>query len=96
MRDKVKILQIGNYPPPMCGWAIQTSLVTGELRKRGYVCDVLKINEGRQIKDPSYVDVQNVFNSQNPEGVTYDYRYDQSAYIRGLPILPIAGVRGRF
>jgi TonB family protein len=44
----------------------------------------------------AYVDVQNVLNSQNPEGVTYDYRYDQSAYIRGLPILPIAGVRGRF
>ena len=59
MRDKVKILQIGNYPPPMCGWAIQTTLVTDELRRRGYVCDVLKINEGRQVKDPSYVDVQN-------------------------------------
>lgn len=59
MRGKPKILQIGNYPPPMCGWAIQTKLVTDELRRRGYVCDVLKINEGRQIKDPAYVDVQN-------------------------------------
>jgi glycosyltransferase involved in cell wall biosynthesis len=43
----------------MCGWAIQTKLVTDELRRRGHVCDVLKINEGRQVKDPSYVDVQN-------------------------------------
>lgn len=59
MSARVKILQIGNYPPPMCGWAIQTKLVTEELRRRGYICDVLKINEGRQIKDPSYVDVQN-------------------------------------
>ena len=59
MSGKTKILQIGNYPPPMCGWAIQTKLVTDELRRRGYVCDVLKINEGRQIKDPTYVDVQN-------------------------------------
>ncbi len=42
----------------MCGWAIQTKLVTDELRRRGHVCDVLKINEGRQVKDPSYVDVQ--------------------------------------
>jgi glycosyltransferase involved in cell wall biosynthesis len=58
MSDRVKILQIGNYPPPMCGWAIQTKLVTDELRRRGHVCDVLKINEGRQVKDPSYVDVQ--------------------------------------
>jgi len=55
---KTKILQIGNYPPPMCGWAIQTKLVTDELRRRGHICDVLKINEGRQVKDPSYVDVQ--------------------------------------
>lgn len=59
MSGKTKILQIGNYPPPMCGWAIQTKLVTDELRRRGYVCDILKINEGRQIKDPTYVDVQN-------------------------------------
>jgi TonB family protein len=44
----------------------------------------------------AYVDVQNVFNSQNPEAITYDYRYQQSAYIRGVPILPIAGIRGRF
>jgi TonB family protein len=43
----------------------------------------------------AYVDVQNVFNAQNPEGITYDYNYQQSAYIRGLPILPILGVRGR-
>lgn len=59
MSGRAKILQIGNYPPPMCGWAIQTKLVTDELRRRGHICDVLKINEGRQVKDPSYVDVQN-------------------------------------
>ncbi|MBV9181329.1 MAG: glycosyltransferase family 4 protein [Acidobacteria bacterium] len=57
--NRVKILQIGNYPPPMCGWAMQTKLVIDEIRKRGYVCDVLKINENRHVKDPSYVDVQN-------------------------------------
>lgn len=56
---RVKVLQIGNYPPPMCGWAIQTVLVTEELRRRGHICDVLKINENRRIKSPKYVDVQN-------------------------------------
>ncbi len=56
---RVKILQIGNYPPPICGWAIQTKLVTEELRRRGYQCEVLKINENRAIKDPAYIDVQN-------------------------------------
>ncbi len=53
-----KILQIGNYPPPMCGWAIQLKLVTEELRRRGHTCEVLKINEGRQIKSSEYLDVQ--------------------------------------
>ncbi len=59
MTQPAKILQIGNYPPPMCGWAIQLQLVTEELRRRGHTCEVLKINEGRQIKSPEYVDVQN-------------------------------------
>jgi glycosyltransferase involved in cell wall biosynthesis len=58
MSRPAKILQIGNYPPPLCGWAIQLKLVTDELRRRGHICEVLKINEGRQIKSPDYVDVQ--------------------------------------
>jgi glycosyltransferase involved in cell wall biosynthesis len=55
---QAKILQIGNYPPPVCGWAIQTQLVTEELRRRGHICEVLNINENRRIKDPAYIDVQ--------------------------------------
>jgi len=61
MTKPAKILQIGNYPPPMCGWAIQLKLVTEELRRRGHVCEVLKINEGRQVKSSEYVDVQGGF-----------------------------------
>jgi len=53
-----KVLIVGNYPPPMCGWAMQTFLVVAELRRRGDVCDVLKINEGRRTRTPDYVDVQ--------------------------------------
>ena len=58
MKAPAKILQIGNYPPPMCGWAIQLKLVTQELRARGDICEVLKINEGRQVKSTEYIDVQ--------------------------------------
>src|SRR5271169_1171394 len=58
MTEPTKILQIGNYPPPMCGWAIQTKLVVDELRRRGHVCEVLKINENRQLKSAEYIDVQ--------------------------------------
>jgi glycosyltransferase involved in cell wall biosynthesis len=61
MKSRKRILQIGNYPPPMCGWAIQTKLVTDELRRRGHICQVLKINENRQVKDPGYIDVQGGF-----------------------------------
>src|SRR5450755_676464 len=54
-----KILQIGNYPPPMCGWAVQTVLLNQELRRRGHISEVLNINESRKRKSPEYVDVQN-------------------------------------
>jgi len=56
---KAKFLQIGNYPPPACGWAIQTKLLVEELRRRGNVCRILKINEGRKRKSEEYIDVQN-------------------------------------
>jgi hypothetical protein len=43
-----------------------------------------------------YLDVQNVLYRDNPEGTLYDYRFRESAALRGLPILPILGIRGRF
>lgn len=55
----VKILQIGNYPPPACGWAMQTKFLVEEIRHRGIVCDVLNLNENRAKKSHEYVDVQN-------------------------------------
>jgi peptidoglycan/xylan/chitin deacetylase (PgdA/CDA1 family)/glycosyltransferase involved in cell wall biosynthesis len=54
-----RILEIGNYPPPQCGWAMQTKLLTEELRRHGAACEVLNINESRKLKSPEYVDVQN-------------------------------------
>ncbi len=57
----MRILQIGNYPPPACGWAMQTKLLVEELRRRGHVCQVLNINESRKKKSSEYVDVQNGF-----------------------------------
>lgn len=56
-----KILQIGNYPPPACGWSVQTKLLAEEIRRRGHVCEVLNINENRRVKSAEYVDVQNGF-----------------------------------
>jgi len=75
MKQPVRILQIGNYPPPMCGWAIQLKLVTAELRRRGHICEVLKINEGRQVKSLEYVDVQN-----GPDYLRKIWRYALRGY----------------
>jgi len=44
----------------------------------------------------AYVDVQNVTNAQNPEGTLRDYRCRGSAPLRGLPLLPVIGLRGLF
>jgi len=50
MRDaQAKILQIGNFPPPMCGWSIHTELLHRALRARGVASRVLDIGPSRQI-----------------------------------------------
>ena len=44
----------------------------------------------------TYLDVQNLYNAENPEATQFDYRFRESAPVRGIPILPTIGVRGRF
>ena len=51
-------LEIANYPPPFDGWSTHTKFVVDEIRRRGHVCQVLKINENRRVRSPEYVDVQ--------------------------------------
>ena len=42
----------------------------------------------------AYLDIQNVYNAANYEGITYDFEYRLSQRVRGLPILPNIGLRG--
>ena len=42
----------------------------------------------------AYLDVQNVYFRQNPEGISYNYNYSKSSVVSGLPFLPIVGLRG--
>lgn len=44
----------------------------------------------------AYLDIQNVYNHQNVEGVAYNYNYTQRQYVQGLTALPSAGVRADF
>ncbi|MCS6857496.1 MAG: TonB-dependent receptor [Sandaracinaceae bacterium] len=41
-----------------------------------------------------YIDIQNIYNSANPEGIQYNYNYTRSTEVRGLPIIPSLGIRG--
>jgi TonB family protein len=41
----------------------------------------------------TYLDVQNVYNRGNAEGVGYNYNYTQTSYVTGIPFLPNLGVR---
>lgn len=43
-----------------------------------------------------YLDVQNVYNRQNPEGINYNFDFQRHAYQALLPIIPSLGVRGEF
>lgn len=42
----------------------------------------------------AYLDIQNVLNNVNPQGLVYNYDFSDSEPIRGLPILPSLGIRG--
>lgn len=44
----------------------------------------------------TFLDIQNVYNAENPELYVYDYRYKKQAPVRGLPFLPTLGVMGSF
>ena len=44
----------------------------------------------------AFLDIQNVYNQRNPEGVSYSYDYRKSQPLTGLPILPILGIKGEW
>ncbi|MBX3270266.1 MAG: TonB-dependent receptor [Sandaracinaceae bacterium] len=46
------------------------------------------------IRGSVYLDVQNVYNAANNEGILYSYDFTQTASVPGLPILPTIGIRG--
>jgi TonB family protein len=50
----------------------------------------------KDFKVTTYLDVQNVYNRSNADGVSYNYRYTKPEWQVGLPIIPSLGVRGDF
>lgn len=43
-----------------------------------------------------YLDVQNLTNAKNPEGLSYSYDYSEKQVISGIPVLPTIGIKGEF
>ena len=43
-----------------------------------------------------YLDVENATNRANAQQIQYDYNYQQSTVVSGLPIFPTLGVKGEF
>jgi hypothetical protein len=41
----------------------------------------------------AYLDIQNVYNQANVEGISYNYNYTGRQYVSGLPIIPSLGIR---
>jgi hypothetical protein len=41
-----------------------------------------------------YLDIQNVYNRSNPEGVQYNFDFTRQQPQAGLPFLPVLGLRG--
>lgn len=42
----------------------------------------------------AYLDIQNVYNRQNPEGFGFNYDFSEVQSVAGLPIIPSIGIRG--
>lgn len=53
-----RILEIGNWPPPVCSWSMSLVGLRKELEERGWDCQVMNLNENRRVRSPEYIDVQ--------------------------------------
>ena len=61
MRKKVKIAEIGPYPPPGTGWSVRIKKLKEAFIADGHDCVVLNTGENRKTKNTGCLDVQNAF-----------------------------------
>lgn len=54
-----RILEIGNWAPPVCSWSMSLVGLRKELEARGWDCRVMNLNENRRVRSTEYIDVQN-------------------------------------
>lgn len=54
-----RILEIGNWAPPVCSWTMSLLGLRKELEARNWDCRIMNLNENRRVPSPAYIDVQN-------------------------------------
>ena len=55
----MRILEIGNWAPPVCSWTMSLVGLRKELEARNWDCRIMNLNENRRVRSPAYIDVQN-------------------------------------
>ena len=55
----MRILEIGNWAPPVCSWTMSLVGLRRELEARNWDCRVMNLNENRRVRNSEYIDVQN-------------------------------------
>jgi TonB family protein len=81
-------LGVSAYPPD--GQRLPLFWEVDVRADKTWIVHVLK----REMRISAYIDIENLFNANDPQAVQYNFNYTQSANINGLPILPIIGLRG--
>jgi hypothetical protein len=81
---------MGAYRDPQGDWVAVDGPILSERLPDFYQLDVRLDRSWKQLL--LYIDVQNVWNRHNPEGVTYNEDYSRRSYTSGLPIFPSIGV----
>jgi glycosyltransferase involved in cell wall biosynthesis len=57
-RNGKRILEIGNWPPPVCSWSMSLVGLRKVLEARGWECRVMNLNENRRKPSSEYIDIQ--------------------------------------
>ena len=58
---KIKILEIGPYPPPNSGWSVRIKYLKDSFNKLSHDCKVLNLGKGRMVKSNEYIGFKNGF-----------------------------------
>lgn len=100
-RPTARLLQIGNFPPPVCGWSIHTQLVDRELTARGADSRVMDIGPGRRIPGRGCETVLGVFDYAKKiiryrcRGFTFQVHVNGDSW-KGYALALAAVLLGRF